>query len=397
MLPHWLYIYEKPALVNGGKPDVLYKTFRAYQYKHKISAFGGFDSANCEIDVDMTEAQDIANRYIGNRVAVFVDNPILPVWEGYIESVQFENGNIVLTRSIAEMYNYVIVQYNDTTLSPPEQQTTAVSNADSIAIYGTKGATFTMGELYDNGTAIANELRDKVLSQQAFPLTTTTNSGGGGYRVTINMKGFYHTLDWEVKEVTSTLFSRVDVVVEAATVTSLYNENVDVFFDNTGMFFDTNNAFSKERQKRLGETSLKFIRQMVECGDGTNDWVWGISPTDTNLGYRYGYYRQANTDVRYHTNMYRDNRLYTPAGRLVDAWDVRPDCSIFIDDLEGWRDKNTDPRTVYIERIEYDAEAAKPITWISKQDNTLEGYFQFYKSAKTTGSRFGANIPSNYS
>lgn len=68
---HTLHLYQKPKLGNG-----FIRRYPALQYTHKISAMGGFDTASCNIRLTVPEAEMALADWIGNRVAIFVDNPV---------------------------------------------------------------------------------------------------------------------------------------------------------------------------------------------------------------------------------------------------------------------------------------------------------------------------------
>src|SRR5690606_7363258 len=100
------------------------------------------------------------------------------------------------------MANRVIVQWTSGALDMT--QTAEVTNDSSIDQYGSKMKHFDAGEMYANATGFGEAMRDARLAQLAFPPVSTVSGGGGDYRVSIEMIGFYHTLTWDTFEVIDT-------------------------------------------------------------------------------------------------------------------------------------------------------------------------------------------------
>jgi hypothetical protein len=68
---HAVHIYQKPKVGNG-----FLRRLQAFNYQHSINAIGGFDTASCDVALrSVDEAQQFLDQYIGNRVAIYVDNP----------------------------------------------------------------------------------------------------------------------------------------------------------------------------------------------------------------------------------------------------------------------------------------------------------------------------------
>lgn len=406
--PHWLHIYNKPKVaVTAG--DSLQRRLLAANYTHTINAMGWYDTAQCNVAVSKDEAEHIFAEYVGNRVSVFVDNPIVPIWEGFISRVTIESNGLVNTISLEEMANKVQVLFTTTAATPNDRVMTAVDDLASQAIYGVKMTTIDIGNVYTDGVTapnLASVIRDKFLSTNAYPLITKAGGGAQELTVTIEMQGFYHTLKWDQQQVTDTgtdtafgiyyRYLRNDTGAPPRYTTyngSRFSGNGNgLWFDdlNPILSFDFNSSFRYPRTKKLGESIWDFVSKMTEAGDGVDDFIFGISPTDPNLGYRTSYYRKANTNVEYVTKMYGDTRIRTINGSLVMPWDMRPDCKILIADaLIGWNKPGGDPREAYIRGVSYDAEA-RTVTWTTGDKYTLRDVFRLNELAKQTSKDFGA-------
>lgn len=406
--PHFLHVYNRPKdQVTEGL--IFQKRFQTYGYSHRIMAKGGFDTASCQVAVDKIEAEKIFTDYIGCHVRTYIDDPFIPAWEGYISRVTIETGGISATRSLDNMANVVDVVYSTTGASPQTVQTGIAFDAFSGALYGFKTQCFDIGAQYSAGAAMAAVYRDGKLAKLRFPPTSASTGGSESLNVTIEMKGFYHTWDWDTFGNTDTTSLNAGQVVflfildntptnplsqtgyNASRWTANGNGNGVFYRDNDFSLWVNNTSFNLTTEKRNGETHWNKVLGIVEAGDGVDDWVIGITPTDPNLGYRRAYYREANTDVEYKTNAYIDRRFYSPYGTYIPSWRILPDRAVIIEDIVAvWIETLNDPRLAYIESVEYDAESGQ-VTWQSKDDVSLVGVFQVDRAGRSTGGqRFGA-------
>lgn len=403
--PHFLTIYNKPReQLSQGR--LVRRRYLAYNYGHTISAIGGFDKASCNLNVDRVEAENIYFNYVGNDVAVHVDNPLEPIFEGYINRVTIEAGDIRTSRGLDEMANNTYVVYADGTAAPRTKVTLATTNTTSGATFGFKSKMIEIGEQYTNGAGIATAMRNKYLARYSYPSISTVQAGGQGFSVSIEIYGYYHTWSWDVFGSTNTtLIAAGDAVFlytfnttppSIASMTGLNSSNYanngnGVFYnDRDFTLWSSNGGFTITLEKRVGETHWQKMLNIVEAGDGVNDWVIGITGTDPNLGYRRAYYRQASTTLKYVTTAYGDRRFYTTYGQLVPLWYIRPDASVLIRDLSStFSGTGDDPRVAYIHSVDYDAEAQK-ISWATRDNLTLGGFYQYAHQNKETGRAFGA-------
>jgi len=391
--------------------DRILATYQAHNYKHQIIAMGGDDSASCELAVDPTEAFDIFGAYLGNRVQTIVNNPSAPIFEGYINRINLEIRGFKFSVSLDTLGNRVMVSYFNKVSAPNSKVSAEVLNQDSIDIYGSKMLTQDLGIEYLTTDTRHNVQRDLLLAKHADPyeqMTVTPTGNASNYSLKLEIKGFYHTLEWDTFEVgvaTSQVSSIVFNYLWYVLVSNATGYNSSRFTSNgTGVFYNTedftffnaNATYNTSTEKRGGQSHLDFIRQHVEPGDGVNDWVFGITRTDPNLGYRRAYYRQANTETKYYTNIFKDRRVYSATGELLDPWTITPDANISILDIPSFNTPlNAQIPVSYVEKINYDGETGQ-VTWASKEDLTLSGQYQLGKVNKTEGASFGRDARRSY-
>lgn len=386
LFPHTLNIYEKPALGN----DFL-KRLPIYNYRHTIAAVGGFDTASCDIAVrSRDEGQQFLDQYIGNRVAIYVDNPAEPIWEGFINRMTFDAGGVQYTISLDEMANRTTVTYTNPAASTVDAQITAnANNTDSQAVYGIKQENLDFGYLRANSGATA--LRDTLLAQKAWPLSSITRGQGSGL-LNIEMLGFYHVLKWWIYSNTGTATSNLGTMVNLVQAAEV---NGTTFYDNTDdtdMAANTT-AINQEHIKR--EAAWDVLTRFQEIGNSGDYWVIGITPTLFSTGTRRMYYRAANTAVEYTARQSDGLRIRNLYGQILPPWTVKPDRGIRVSDmLVGWNGIGDNPTETYIKTITYDANQ-QTVDYQGDDDTRAEGAFQLKRYGRPIGKRFSATVRRN--
>lgn len=399
-IPHYLHIYQKPAQGSAfiGK-------YLTVGYKHKLSAFGGCDTASCQIVCTRDDAERVFQNYVGNAVRVYVDDPASPIFDGFINRITYEVGNVVLTRSLDNMMNRTRVTfYNADSAAAQKTEMTAVqNNAISQAMYMVKEGNLDAGVHYNNADKTHKTvLRNTFNRIYAYPQTSTASRSGGGVLVSIELKGWYHVWDWQVYENTGVGLVAPDNMVNRILIrTDLNAPSNAPFIYETATTSGTsatalvaaNAAFNMAVKSQQGQTYLQFIQSVVEAGDGTQKWVLGITKPQFNTGTRRVYYRAANTTIKYTARALSDTgKIFDLYGRSVDPWRVDADAGMRVTDiLVGYGIQGDDPALAYLDTIEYDAES-QTVNWQSGDDATLEGSLQLRKYFKRHGQRFGANV-----
>lgn len=384
--PHTMKLYQKPAVGDG-----FVKRLNVYNYRHTISAVGGFDTASCDIAIrSRDEGQQFLDQYIGNRVAFYVDNPVEPIWEGFINRMTFDAGGVQYTISLDEMANRIVVLYTTAATSPATTQSAAASattkSTYSQSLYGIKEEQIDLG-LMTNGTG-ATVLRDTVLAQKALPKSSILPSSGGGGMLHIEFLGFYHTLKWENYRDNATASApQIGALVDTI-ITGLLNGTT--FFDNADTSLTIANTSTINQQVAKGESAWDILSKLQEMGNTTSYFVIGITPTDYRTGTRRFYYQVASTDIVYTARQADGLRIRNLYGQLVPPWTVRPNAGVRVSDmLIGWDGIGDNPTETYITKIDYDANQ-QSVIYSGDDDISAEGAFNFRRWNKAQGKRFGA-------
>lgn len=378
---HTLSLYQKPKLGTA-----FIKRLPVYNYRHSINAIGGFDTASCDIAVgSRDEGQQFLDQYLGNRVAFYVDNPVEPIWEGFINRMTFSAGGVQYSIGLDKMSNYVVALYSATAGSTTTTQSAAAQDTDSQAIYGIKEEQVDLGQML-SGTG-ATLLRSTVLAQRAWPKSSILPSSGGGGLLHIEFLGFYHTLEWENYRNTGTGATQLGSFVDTILGGLL---NATTFFNNADTTHTVANASTVDIFTAKGESAWEVLCKIRETADGSNYYVIGVSPTDFQTGTRYFYYQQASSTVVYTARQADGLRIRNLYGQLVDPWRVRPDAGIRVSDmLIGWDGLGDNPTETYILKVDYDANRQSCI-YSGDDDLTAEGVFNLKTFNKSQMQRFGA-------
>lgn len=380
---HTLNLYQKPKVGTG-----FIARFPTYNYTHDINAVGGFDTASCDIRLrSIDEGQQFLDQYIGSRVAIYVDNPAEPIWEGYIDRMTFDAGLVQYTISLDEMTNRATILYTNTSTGNTGQLTAVADNADSQALYGIKQGIIDIGyqSTVPNSTTV-NAMRDGILVHRAWPKPSITRGNGSGI-LHIEMLGFYHTLDWESYRNTATTVIDLDDFITTLILPGLANANV--FLDNTDFTDIAQNTLDINRESTRGETAWQTIQKIQEIGSSLNYWVAGVTPTLFQTGLRRVYYRSLNTDIEYTAKQADGLRVRDLYGKIVPPWTVRPDRGIRVSDmLIGWNGLGDNPTETWIRSVTYDANQ-QTVDWQGDDDTTAEGQFQVLQYYRQTQKRYG--------
>lgn len=383
MYPHILSIYQKPKQGNR-----FLARYEVHNYRHKISASGWFDTASFSIKVGTEDQANLfLEQFIGNRVAIHVDNPYEPIWEGLISRLTFNGGGAAYTTSIDEMANAVLVHYTNSATTTTMTPSSAGSNADSIAIYGYRYQ-IVDGGLMNTGSGVQT-FRDTYLVQHAWPKSSFSAMPNGNGMIDVQCIGFYQTLGWEVYRDTNTIDNDYTTMVINVKGSLL---NASTFFDatdNTGL---ESNALLLNRQHVKGETCLDVLNKIAESGDSNVWMIWGIEPTNFNTGKRKMYYRRANLNyaVRYISRISEGLRVRNISGGLVAPWNVTPDRIMQIQDyLVGYDLPGDNPTEFWIAGVEYDAERMS-VRLFGDDDTGIEGAFNYRRFLKAVNRRNGS-------
>lgn len=384
-IQHTLNLYQRPAQGNA-----FVGRYVAYNYTHRIQAVGWYDTAACELSLSPADAEDFFLNNLGCRVSVIVDNPAEPAWEGFVNRISLNQGAFSYSRSLDDMVNRATVIYTVDNTTTAERSPT-VDNTASQAVYGIKEGSIEgyIREQTDNGRILA--LRNRYLAQKAWPVPTEALTGGSDFTVQVEMLGWYHTLNWVTYNVSS------DIATRTATNTLIfalatYPATNQVFVNTTDTSaIVANTGFNMgSARERTGLTFWQYMQMIQEAGDGTNEWITGVTATRYNSTSRRVYYRAASTEVKY-TVKRSEGLVRDKLGKRVRPWTVQPDGIVRATDVfQGFNSQyDNDPREFYAQTVTYDANAQT--VKIEGDDNlSPDGIFNLKKYYKLRNVKIGA-------
>lgn len=378
---HYVHVYQRPK-----QGTAFLARHEAFNYQHTITNNGWFDTMGCDISIRSKAAiNQIIDAYIGAFVAVYVDDPNAPIWEGLISRITYNAGNVSYTISLDEMANKVSIVYTGAANAGAE--TTPVSNTASQAVFGIKQTQLDFGPDTSAGTQKSN-LQNMILGQKAWPLSSITQQQGDPSLIHLECVGIYQTIGWEQ------YFSVLTTTSTAAnTVITTYLgllANTTTFFDNADTSFISANTMTCPNQQR-SKSIWDRILEVAAAGDGSSYWLVGITPTNPNTLKRSLYYRIANYSTEY-TAFQSDGLIMRNAyGKPVSPWRVVPDRVIRVNDANIAFDGTylTDVALTYIKSVSYDANSQK-VQWFGDDDTRGRAAFKLAQVFKPTSSPFGA-------
>lgn len=383
--PHWLTLYRRPqeALTAG---EQMVGRYRAYNYQHRISSFGWFDTASCDVQVRGTGQQsNVLERLLGTRAAIHVLDPIQPVWEGFVNRVSFVKNGVEWSISLDAMANRVTVVYTNTSVSPGATTLAAANNdLTSQAVYGIKGTLIDLPKNY--GATGVTTFQDTVLALNGWPQASLNTVNSPDSMVKLEMLGFWYTLGWSVYANSATTTPALDFMVRSMIT---QDANGTLFYNNADITDIVVNALTTPTPNYNRQDLLTGMRRVVETGDGSQAWVVGMGESNFNTGTRRVYYRQANVTTRYRARLSDGLRLRDIYGKPVHGWDVRPDCGLQITDLvPGWSGIGDNPSEMYVDSVDYDGTTGV-VSLAGADDKRVEGIYQLKRYGKASTWRFG--------
>lgn len=400
MPEHNLHILQRPKLGTN-----FIRQYPVSRYSHQKSARGGDMSASCSVYCSASEAQRFFAEFIGCVVQFYVDNPIDPIFEGYISRVTVRTGGVTATRSLEAMTNKVrTVFYNaNSAATAKTEQNAFITTPRSIDEFGEKHGTFDGGIHFNNADKTHQTILTHTLNAlRAFPMISIASADRQDQTIVeLEIRGLVDfAWGWNNYESTDTTLNTASDAFAWVTARSdgvpSPNSSLVLVTGTAGSRavgdIISNTTFNISRESRSGSSYLDYIRGIVEAGDGSAQFAFGISRSNIFKQNRYVYYKPANSVIKYTTKVYQDaGFVRSPTGAIIPGHLVEPDAKIRLLDFFPEYDVpgNDNPRIGYIEEITYDGESGR-VQWVTGDNLTLEGQFNANSLYKKAGQLFGA-------
>ncbi len=382
---HTVNIYQRPKQGNN-----FLRRFNAVGYRHRIISVGGYDTASCEVLTRPGEGEMFIENFLGSRVAVYVDNPLRPIWEGFISRISIDVGATRWMATLENMANRIRITYKRIGATSVDTRNSSF-NDDSVAKFGIKTDTIEAG-LYGGSASVANnhidQMKDALLAARNWPTQSKSGSARQGPgTIKIEMLGFYHTLLWEAWHEGGSTERDAGLAVSER-ITNL--DNGTTFFDNTiTNKIEANSSFKVSDEHQVTIPVWQQLLKIQEAGDGSVNWVMGVSSSNPANGIRHFYYRPQSTTLRYVERVDNQITIRNEFGGVIKPWFVRPDAILETRDiLVSWNLKGDDPRRTYLQKVSYNADN-NSIKWSSEDDVTFNGTTQQSHDVNKTNRAFG--------
>jgi len=325
-IPLSITVYQPGA---GGIPTTTVLATlggRIDDYEHTITNEIGFDSMRCTFAArDLVECVEWMNN-LGASVVV-VDPEGRAVWEGLLFDVDVTFGRKTAAVSLDDVANSVRVKYAAD--SGVQAATSDVTSAASIARYGTKMRAIN----FSTSTATAAAARAAVvLSQTAWPRSkqaggAETGAGGGGASITLQFRGWWHTLDWLLLSSSSTTTTQTSAQV--ATLLAAYNSTNAFFSTLTAKITAT--GVSDTEYVESETTYAEQIPKLLASGNSSSQRVvFGVYETRA-LTVEPWAGATPSTITYYESD--RDQVIRDAYGNIVEPWSLRPNAMAQLVDL----------------------------------------------------------------
>lgn len=307
-----------------GRCDSLRNRLRFYD--HSIAERYGYEGMRCGWAAAPDEAQSWA-RYDQLLRPCEVYNPAgQRVWEGFLYEIKVMLGRITVVYSLKDLANRLMVRY--ATAAGDAGATATFSNAESIALFGTRDRVVHLsGVLATSAAAQAQtRLNDLAFPQSAYPSGGGSSKGTLSYAVELTFKGWGETLEWLVTSNTST--ATVAIGTQLANLIASYNAtNNWIATDLSGV----ESGLPSDAEAIEADTTYreKFDKLLAQGNSSNRRLHWGFYD-DRQLVVRTAASASPST-IGYYENV-RAAEVRDRYGNVVDAWDLRPDVMVQIDE-----------------------------------------------------------------
>lgn len=345
--------YYQRLNLGGGWLDSL--DVKIQNWRHSISAFGGYDTADFDLIENAASIQDWVSNGLG-RPIVARDETLTTMWEGFVDSITLTQGGLSVTYGpLTAIANRVYAIYSgvDTSVYPPiigvRKKTPTINDTVSQSVWGIWPFILSMAGVTD---ANADRLLDMYMQEHSQPEVSSAFSfGGGDVKVTVQCKGWQHTLKYPFTDTSASgtiaISTRIKAILLAQLNSGWISTNYSRIQDNTTLV-----KFYEEDDR----PAIEHIRGLTAMGDDSNNrWLFGIYED------RQATYAPVSTKIDYRMNL-SDPRsgILDSSDASVPAWRIRPGKWLFFQDfMPGLGSVDTlkmrlDPRMLQIESVQFD-------------------------------------------
>lgn len=323
-------------------------------WRHTISSFGGFDTA----EFDLVDYPSETNDWIMNgllRPIVARDETLSVMWEGFVNSITVTQGGLtVIYGPVLGIANRIFAVYSgvDTSVYPPvigvRKRTPTQNHLESQRIWGIWPEVLSLAGVTD---ANSDQLVSMYMQEHCHPdVNTSFSFGGKDVTVSVQCLGWHHTLVYPYTDTTVSGTIPVSTRMKA-----IISAQINPGWLSTDYSRIQTNSTAIKAYEEDDRPAIEHLRGLTAMGDAAlNRWMFGIYEG------RQAVYEPISMAVNYKMDLREASQsIYDTSDAVVPAWKIRPGRWLFFQDfLPGLGtvggDYHHDPRLLMIETVQFD-------------------------------------------
>jgi hypothetical protein len=326
----------------------------AENWRHTISAFGGFTEASFEI----MDSEAVLEDWILNglfRPIIVKDHYLTTIWEGFIDSITINQAGLTVTHGpITQIANRVFAIYSgiDTTVYPPRigvrkitpTQNTLLSQAE----WGIWPQILSLAGVSD---ANSDQLVSMYLAEHGHPeINSNFSFSGGEISLSVSCTGWFNTLKYPFNYTTSSGTVAINTRMQQILAAHPNSGWLSTDYSNIAV-----NATAVPQYENDDQLAIEHLRGLTAMGDGSAErYILGVYED------RKVFYGAVSEQLDYTLELGDPRRqLYDSSGSNIAPWKVRPGKWVFFSDFipglgSNFDDFHADPRMLRVETVEFD-------------------------------------------
>lgn len=300
----------------------------AQNWRHTISAYGGFDTATFEL----TDHNAVMEEWIQHglfRPIIARDNHLNVIWEGFVDSITINQGGLSVTHGpVTEIANRAFGIYSgvDTSVYPPQigvrKKTPTFNYAASQTDWGIWHQIVSMAGVSDSN---ADQLVGVFLEEHGYPeINSNFSFSEEDISLSINCLGWINTLRYPFNYTSSS-----GTVAISTRLQQVLSANPNAGWISSDYSRITTNATAVPQYENDDQLAIEHIRGLTAMGNSSNlRHMFGIYEG------RQAVYEPVSSQIDYKTEL-RDGRrrIFDAGDSPIHPWRIRPGRWIFFNDF----------------------------------------------------------------
>lgn len=323
-------------------------------WRHEISAFGGFDNASFEMTVSRAVMEDwILNALF--RPIVVRDSYLTTIWEGFIDSITINQAGLSVTYGpVSQIKNRIFAIYSgvDVSVYPPQigvrKKTPTQNNALSQADWGIWHYILSLAGVSD---ANSDQLVSMYLQEHGQPEKNSNFSfSSEEISLTFNCVGWINTLGYPFNYTDASDF--IGITNRMVQILNAHPNSGWISNDYTRLANNTTPVPQYENDDQLAKEHLRGLTAMGDAD--LQRYIFGIYEN------RQAIYQPVSNQIDYTIELGDPKRqIFDSGDNLIAPWKIRPGSWVFFSDFipglgSPFTDFQKDPRMLRVESVSFD-------------------------------------------